>query len=442
MKIILSFDKFLTEKLKPSQFREYMKLWDENPSLRDRYKEIFESYRSKPNCEVDKNAYRIFLPLIEEEKESEVESEITTLLDVNNYDVVSYISGQAKFRGAKNPSKIGQILTKLKADDLMKKFIEDPNRKQGSASKFFVCISRHPYDIAGADTDRKWNNCMTLETGENAKYLINDVKEGSLVGYLINKDDKNIQDPIANCAIKPYINVEDPIDIILVRDKKSYPGPHPDFERTVSSFLRETNGDRKGVFELNSKLYNDNRLNNKVVNVDKLSPENIKRIAKAYGIKLKDIIINTDLSIDVKTTVDLTGRELTELPLVFNRVYGSFLIQDNELETLEGSPAIVDVDFLAYNNKLKTLKGGPIKVGGEYSVSYNYLTNLDGAPEEVGSYFEVSFNKGLENIRRADVTTKIRGKFANRTGPDQSSSEVYESSQKLTNPRKNKGLQK
>ncbi len=41
MKNILNYDSFLNEKLKPSQFREYMKVWDENPELRNRYKEIF-----------------------------------------------------------------------------------------------------------------------------------------------------------------------------------------------------------------------------------------------------------------------------------------------------------------------------------------------------------------------------------------------------------------
>lgn len=422
MKIILNFESFITEKLKPSQFRDYMKAWDESPGVRNRYKEIFESLKAK--YDGDKNAYRLYLPLVEEVKKAETESEITAFLDKNNYDMVDYIVGQARFRGAKNPKRIGQVLTALERNvpeaekqyvkDLMKKFIEDPNRKQGSASKFLVCISRHPYDIAGADTDRKWDNCMTLGTGENAKYLIYDVKEGSLVGYLINKDDKNIQDPLANCAIKPYINNEDPTDIILAKDRRSYPGPHPDFERTVTKFLSEVNGDRKGVYCLNPKLYNDNRLNNKVVTVDRLSPENIKRIAQAYGIKLRNLIINNDLSVDIKGDVDFNDREMTELPLVFNRVYGSFRIQNNELKTLEGSPAVIDGDFLANNNELESLKGGPVKVGGEYSVADNKLKSLDGYPEEVGSHFEISFNPKLIKLKKTDVSIKIGGKFVNR----------------------------
>jgi hypothetical protein len=105
---------------------------------------------------------------------------------------------------------------------------------------------------------------------------------------------------------------------------------------------------------------------------------------------------------------------MTELPLVFNRVYGSFRIQNNELKTLEGSPAVIDGDFLANNNELESLKGGPVKVGGEYSVADNKLKSLDGYPEEVGSHFEISFNPKLIKLKKTDVSIKIGGKFVNR----------------------------
>ncbi len=436
---ITDFKKF--EAISPSQFRPYMNVWTEDPLLRDRYKDIFETYKKKFSG--DKNAYRIYLPLVEEIKKSETEIEITGFLDKAGYDIIDYIAGQAKFRGARNPKRIGQVITglernatpeeKLALKDLMKKFIEDPNRKQGAASKYLVCISRHPYDIAGADTNRKWENCMTLGTENgNHHYLIHDVKEGSLVGYLIEKDDKNIKDPIANCAIKPYLNVDDESDVILVRDPKTYPQPYPDFERTVTNWLDEVNGGKQGIYCLNSKLYNDNRLNNKIVTVRDMNPEIIKKIAKVYGIKLRNLIINDDMSIDVKGDVDLSDRVLTKFPLVFNRVFGNFRATDNNLTTLEGSPCIVDGDFLVYNNKLESLKGGPTKVGGEYSISTNNLKSLDHCPTEVGSHFDMSFNKNLSHIRRADVTCQIGDKFVNR-GADDTDSYTYEGMKYLRN---------
>ena len=364
---------------------------------------------------------------MEENVKSDLENEITNFLDKNNWEVIDYVAGQARYKGAKNPKRIGQVLTSIERNGtpedkpyvsgLMKKFIEDSNRKQGNSSKYLVCISRHAYDIAGADTDKKWDNCMTMGTGENVRFLIHDVREGSLVAFLINKDDKNINDAIANCAIKPYINSDNPTDIILVKDSKTYPQPYPDFERTVTTFLNEVNGDRKGIYCLNNKLYNDNRLSNKIVNIDKMTPENIKKIAKVYGIKMKDLIINDDLSVDVKSNVDLSHRMMTKLPLVFNRVYGSFNIEDNQLKSLEGCPSIIDDDFIAYNNQLETLKGGPVRVGGEYCVSDNHLVDIDGAPEEVVSHFELSFNKNLESVKRSDIRTKIGGRFVNRKSP-------------------------
>lgn len=433
MKSILAYNSFINEKLKPSQFREYMKVWDENPELRDRYRDIFEKYKSK--YDGDKNAYRIYLPLIEDIKVSDLEKDITELLDKNGWEVIDYTSGMGRFKGAKNPKRIGQILTSLERNSkdeeekshiklLMKQFVEDTNRKQGSSSKYLVCISRHPYDIAGADTDRKWDNCMTMGSGGNVHYLIHDVREGSLVSYLINKNDRNIQDPIANCAIKPYINTEDANDIILVKDSKTYPQPYPDFERTVTNFLTEINGDKKGIYCLNSKLYNDNRLNNKVVNVDDLTAENILKIAKVYGIK--KLIINDDLSVDVKGDVDLSGKMMTKLPLVFNRVWGSFSISENQLKTLEGCPSIIDGDFFAYNNQLVSLKGGPTKVGGEYSISDNHLASLDGLSTEIGSHLDISYNNKLSNIKKTDVNSKIGGMFINRTSTEQSYSDVAE----------------
>jgi hypothetical protein len=435
--MIIDFKNFINEKeaISPSQYKPYGQACEEDDSIKNRYKEIFEEYKKKYSG--DRNAYRLYLPLIEEKQKSETEKEITDFLKTKECDVVDYMIGQAKFRNARNPKRIGQILTglernaspeeKIELKRLMKAFIEDPNRKQGSASKYLVCVSRHPYDIAGADTNRKWTNCMTLVTGQNHHYLIHDVKEGSLVGYLIESSDKNIKDPIANCAIKPYISADNPSDIILVKDNKTYPQPYPDFERTITNFLNEINGEKtQGIYCLNPKLYNDNKLNNKIVNFKELTPDIIKKIAKIYKIKQRDLVINDDLSVDVKGDVDISDRMLTKMPLMFNHVYGNFSANNNQLKTLIGSPKIVDGDFLVFNNQLVDVIGSPEKVGGEYAVSDNYIKSIEGCPKEVGSHFDVSFNKNLSLLKRAKVPCVIGGKFVNRTGDNQSTADVYE----------------
>ena len=318
----------LQEALKPSQFRKYVKAFN-----RERYNDIFKSLGNK--YEHDRNYYRIYIPLGKEEKSgpiSIVEKEVTNFLEQNGYQVLDYVKGIAKFGEAKNTTTIGKVLTRLKADDLMKKFVSDESRKAltSDAESLMVVISRHPYDIAGSDTDRNWTNCMTLghagskriekmqmeletlkqklkdmtkdnpkwyrdfkqgrdidwgdpeiklnaskynnifakirtlqdeindrkETGENARYLIHDVKEGSLISYLIKKTDKNINNPLAVLNIKPYINDNNPDDFILISDNNMYGNGRPEFKKVVESILSEINGpDVGGYYCLKENLW-------------------------------------------------------------------------------------------------------------------------------------------------------------------------------------------
>jgi hypothetical protein len=190
---------------------------------------------------------------------STIETEINNFLEQNGYELLDYIKGIAKFRDSKNTTTIGKILTKLKADTLMKKFISDESRKSltSNVEELMVVISRHPYDIAGSDTDRNWENCMTIGTGLNHHYLINDVKEGSLISYLINKNDKNINNPLAVLNIKPYVNNEDSNDFILLSDSKTYGRGRPEFKETVDAVLSKINKEKEGFYCLKDGLYRD-----------------------------------------------------------------------------------------------------------------------------------------------------------------------------------------
>jgi hypothetical protein len=149
--------KNLNEALLPSTFRRYVKHFN-----RERYKDIFSKY------EGDRNKYRIYLPLDSGVKiTNPINLKVEEVLDKNGYDLLDYTNGVCKFRGAKNPSKVGKVLNSLIKDDpsikeLLDKFNSDNERKSGKSDELMIVISRHPYDIAGADTDRKWTNCMTL----------------------------------------------------------------------------------------------------------------------------------------------------------------------------------------------------------------------------------------------------------------------------------------
>jgi hypothetical protein len=110
----------------------------------------------------------------------------------------------------------------------------------------------------------------------------------------------------------------------------------------------------------------------------------ISLICEEYNIT--NYIVNDDGSIDVNGDVDLWSRRLTELPLTFNKVTGSFNCRGNNLTRLKGSPRWVGSWFDCYNNR---------------------LTSLDHSPDYVGSWFDCSYNKLIDNY----CDTEIGGSF-------------------------------
>jgi len=190
--MILNNINTLIAALKPSQYRKYWKIW--NAKFRDRYKDIFG------------NKYRIYLDYPSDGTE-EIDPEVTTIIQKINLifmetpytggytirNAKDYIEGYAYKIGENKKAKIGKLLNSalkhwekdlnvsnnpksesikafsgLRVDEikhLLKKFNDRPSYKQMIKSKL-VCISRHPYDIAGMSTDRRWTSCMRLEDKE------------------------------------------------------------------------------------------------------------------------------------------------------------------------------------------------------------------------------------------------------------------------------------
>ncbi len=108
--------------------------------------------------------------------------------------------------------------------------------------------------------------------------------------------------------------------------------------------------------------------------------EDIHKICKKY--RIKNYIINDDGSIDVDGDVDLYSKGLTELPLKFNYVSGSFDCGYNKLSDLKGSPKIVGLNFNCDGNYLTNLRYSPEKVGGGFYCHRNrQLKSLEGVGE-------------------------------------------------------------
>lgn len=93
-------------------------------------------------------------------------------------------------------------------DKLIKNFSEDKIRNIKNANDYVVCYSRHPYDIIGMSTNRGWHSCMRHSGSDIITNIKSDIRYGTIIAYLIRKNDKNINNPVARINIKPYTKPE------------------------------------------------------------------------------------------------------------------------------------------------------------------------------------------------------------------------------------------
>ena len=110
----------------------------------------------------------------------------------------------------------------------------------------------------------------------------------------------------------------------------------------------------------------------------------ISLICEKYNIT--NYTINGDGSIDVNGNVYLYNKELTELPLTFNKVSGYFNCSNNRLTSLKGCPRWVGGFFSCYRNKLTSLEFSPEYVGSNFYCYNNDLTD-NYCDTEIGGHF-------------------------------------------------------
>lgn len=421
--------KSFTEALLPSQFRKYTKEFN-----RERYADIFK--RIGDEFEHDRNYYRVYIPL-EKSKNidyiSDTHKGVEKYLSDNDCTLIDYVKGQAKFNNSKNITTIGKILTRLGNEELMKLYISDEKRKSITSTEgqdLYVVISRHPYDIAGSDTDRDWTNCMTIGTdksnrltnlldklknaketediqelkdkihdykknGQNVHYLIHEVKEGSLISYLIEKDDKNINKPLAVLNIKPYKS--DSGETMLNSSPQMYGIDISEFKSTVDNILDEYfNKDNPTgkYYHLNKKVYSDtDQISKYVFNAFNygLGTEETLKVLNIKNYKIDDDgLVNVEGDVNIRSLI--TKFILDKIPVKFGNVTGSFECNGNKLTSLEGAPKSVGGNFDCRSNQLTSLEGAPKSLGGDFDCGVNKLTSLEGSPIKVKGVFNCNGN--------------------------------------------------
>ena len=235
--------RYLKEALKPSQFRMF-----KDDILSKKYKTFFN--------EVFKGKDRIYLPFEGKVKIIKIPKGIESFLQSNNLEIVDYAKGIVKAKNKNRLLKLGKLLKKKKELHLLKIFINDKNRTVGKKSDLLIVISRHPYDIAGMSTGRGWTSCMDLEKGEFCSHVNKDIEHGTIIAYVIDSTDKNINKPMARLLMKPFINMKNPKDIVLYPEEVIYGASVPNFRNILVKWLKSWQK-YKGTYKLNVDMYED-----------------------------------------------------------------------------------------------------------------------------------------------------------------------------------------
>lgn len=185
-----------------------------------------------------------------------------------------YINGYAQDSSGRQV-RIGKVLNMIinKAEsegekynfkELLKQYNQDPMRLQGEMvkKKKLIVMSTANYDLVGMTQGRSWerDSCMRLDNsyGQGGKYVHCDILFGTIVVYLINEEDRNIQNPLGRTLVKPYINVENGSDVYYAADPKEY-GGQTGFNDMVDKIFRDLQEGKDGRFKLHHRLSNQGR---------------------------------------------------------------------------------------------------------------------------------------------------------------------------------------
>jgi len=133
-------------------------------------------------------------------------------------------------------------------------FNKSESRKARRSSDMMIAISQNPHDIAKMTTGRNWTSCMRLTNRREDVFC--EVEDGGLIAYLVQKDDEDIEKPLARVLIRRYEN-EDGNSIAQV--EKNYYGTAPSgFIDSVKTWVDSKQGEiPKGTYRVKGMSYVD-----------------------------------------------------------------------------------------------------------------------------------------------------------------------------------------
>jgi hypothetical protein len=257
---------FLIEAIPMSLARPYIKKGQE-VNYKSLYPELFTTGKDR--------VYFDFQP--SDESTGNVFPKIQDYLSKKKFKIIDYKQGIAQEDKPPEEKEITDPQTKEKKKvkvqpqkirigvllkdnpELQKEYNDDEIRGGSKTKQYSIVISRHPYDIAGMSTNRGWTSCMNLKGGCNVHKVIKDVEHGSLIAYLINANDKNIQNPLSRILLKPHYKEKSQSK--MLKPDTTYGVSVPGFEETVEDIVDRTinKNSEEGVFSQDDTkvYYND-----------------------------------------------------------------------------------------------------------------------------------------------------------------------------------------
>jgi len=134
----------------------------------------------------------------------------------------------------------------------------------------------------------------------------------------------------------------------------------------------------------------------------------LKQFEKWFKYHESDLIWNEQAQgYDSNTNINISGLNLSIIPIQFNIVKGDFDCSYNKLKSLKGCPKKVGGGFYCEYNKLTSLKGCP-EIEKSFDCSNNQLISLEECPEKVGESFYCAYNK-LTSLK--GCPEEIKGNF-------------------------------
>ena len=131
-----------------------------------------------------------------------------------------------------------------------------------------VVVSRDPQKLGEMSTGQRWRSCMAQD-GINFHFVPADIKAGSLVAYVVHKDDLAARWPLMRQLIKPFRNNQGETVLVPAKiyggDGSANSRTRDALQSTLLNFVARQNGEKAGEFQMDPSLYSDGQ--SQVVNL-------------------------------------------------------------------------------------------------------------------------------------------------------------------------------